>query len=161
ILVAIQFATASFLLVMLTVTQLQQAFLREAVISAQEDPIVTLADIRSIGVSYETLEAALMREATIKSVSVVDREPWTSNASLLQVGRSEDQAATSKGALLKQVGYDYFKAVGLDIVAGRPFDRQRETSSRTIFDADPSRPMPIVIDARLAGALGFPSPAAA
>ena len=146
---------------MLTVTQLQQASLHEAVVSAQEDPIVTLSDIRSLGVSHETLQTALAREPKIKSVSIVDREPWTSDASLLQIATSSDEAATSKGATLKQVGHNYFEAMGLDIIAGRPFQRDRETAPRTFFGADPSQPVPVVIDAPFAAGLGFPKPAAA
>jgi putative ABC transport system permease protein len=158
ILVAVQFATASFLLIMLSVTQMQQAYMRSQALAAQDDPIVVLSDIMSANITYDALQAALAREPLVKSMTVSDRLPWTSGSSMVQLARTAQDSSTENQTLLKNVGYDYFQTLGLRTLAGRTFDRNRDTVSRSIVPLNAAQPIPVVIDATQAGALGFANP---
>lgn len=169
VLVAIQFATASFLLIMLSVTQMQQAYLRNQAMATQTDPVVVLSDIIGVNITYEALQAALAREPLVKSLSVVDRTPWVaSGATFIPLIRTPQDSSSENQTMLKNIGYDYFETVGLKTLAGRTFDRTRDQVSFSVLSvkdgrpvpsaAQLGRPLPAVIDAAQASALGFVSP---
>ncbi|MGD2134199.1 MAG: ABC transporter permease [Maricaulaceae bacterium] len=155
VLVAIQFATASFLLIMLTVTQTQRALLEEALPASDADPVIALGEVQRLGLTYEELDAALTGQPGVVSMTMTDRPPWTSFSTTGILARSPDEAANEIGAMMKSVGYDYFTTLSLDVIAGRGFSRDREIAPPTLLSADPSQPVPVVIDLALARALGF------
>jgi putative ABC transport system permease protein len=161
ILVGIQFASASFLLILVTVAQQQRLHLEQAALAPHSDPIVALNDILPMGISIDTLETELSTIPGVKSVTVSDRIPWTSDASVIGLVRTLDPAATAPNSYLKQVGYNYFETLDLGLLAGRTFDRQHETRPNLMLSANGSDPIPVVADRLFAEAMGFPSPAAA
>jgi putative ABC transport system permease protein len=87
--------------------------------------------------------------------------PWTSDASVIGLGRTVDPAAFAPNGYLKQVGYNYFETLDLARVAGRTFDRQHETRPSLLIGDNGPEPMPIVIDRAYAAALAYPSSEAA
>src|SRR5690606_20468487 len=123
ILVGVQFASASFLLIMVAVTQLQRQHIERAVLAPHEDPIVVLNDLMPLAVDYATLADRLATTPGVRSVSVVDQMLWrTSNS--MYFARNADPVATAYPSLVKSVGYDYFETLDLPLLAGRVFDRQ-------------------------------------
>jgi hypothetical protein len=94
----------------------------------------------------------------VKSFTVSDRIAWTTDASVIGLGKTVDPAATAPNGFLKQVGHNYFETFDLPVLDGRTFDRQRETRPyRLIGDPGPD-PMPMVIDRTYAAAMGYPTP---
>jgi putative ABC transport system permease protein len=164
ILVGVQFFCASLLLMLVTVSQLQRDHLQRTALAPREDPIVVLNDLMAIGVDYETLAARLENRPGVKSVSVVDRAPWNLNGfNTLSLARSPEEGTATPTAYIKSVGHDYFATLNLDALAGRVFERARDTTPRPtyFFGDDPSQPFNIVIDRAYAERLGFATPQAA
>jgi putative ABC transport system permease protein len=160
ILVGVQFATASFLLIVLTVAQLQRVHLEREALNAARDPVVVLNEILTIGVDYDLLMGALAGQPGVVSASLVDHAPWSDGAATWPLARSPDASANATTAILKLVADDYFDTISQDVLAGRVFARERETASSPQFFSGDSLP-PIVIDRAYATALGYASPAAA
>ena len=161
ILVGIQFASASFLLILVTVAQQQRVHLEEAALAPHSDPIIALNNILPLGITIDTLETELRAIPGVKSVTVSDRLPWTADASVIGLAKTLDPAASAPSAYLKQVGYNYFETLDLGLVAGRTFDRQHETRPNLMLAANGPEPIPVVIDRTFAEAMGYPSPVAA
>ncbi|HEV7691651.1 MAG TPA: ABC transporter permease [Hyphomonadaceae bacterium] len=161
ILVGIQFASASFLLILVTVAQQQRVHLEEAALAPHSDPIIALNNILPLGITIDMLETELKAIPGVKSVTVSDRLPWTSDGSVIGLARTVDPAASAPNAFLKQVGYNYFETLDLGLVAGRTFDRQHEIKPNLMLAANGAEPIPVVVDRTFAEAMAFPSPAAA
>ncbi len=164
VLVGVQFCSASFLLILVTVSQLQRDHLERTALAPREDPIVVLNDLMAIGVDYDTLAARLERRAGVESISVVDRAPWNLNGfNTLSLARTPEEGAATPTAYIKSIGHDYFATLNIDVLAGRVFDRARDVTPRPtyFFGGDVSQPFDVVIDHAYARRLGFPSPQAA
>jgi putative ABC transport system permease protein len=159
-LVGVQFASASFLLILVIVTQLQREHLESTALAPREDPILVLNDISRLGMDYDTLATSLAAIPGVQSVSVVDK-PLLGGAgvNLVQFARSADAAPSAPGGYFKAVGYDYFATVNLGVLAGRVFDRQRDPAPVDLMAA--GQTANIVIDRAYAARLGFPTPEAA
>jgi putative ABC transport system permease protein len=161
ILVGLQFATASFLLIMLTVSQAQRSHLEATALAPRQDPIVVLNDIQALDIGPDALVTALSQARGVKSVTLTDRPPWSLGGSLMPLTRSPDAAATQQLSFLRHVGYDYFQTLGLKPLAGRLFDRQHETGPSTLFQAVPGKPVGMIVDQAMSETLGFATPTAA
>jgi putative ABC transport system permease protein len=162
ILVCVQFASASFLLVLVTVMYLQREHLSESTMATREDPVVLLNDLRPIGADYETLAARLAGRPGIKAVSVADIPPWGTLANTLQFTLTADAAGGKTGALVKSIGYDYFAALNLKILAGRAFDREHDLAPVSLFAFKPSAAVySVIVDRTMASRMGFATPEAA
>jgi putative ABC transport system permease protein len=164
ILVGVQFVSASFLLILVTVSQLQRDHLERTALAPRQDPVVVLNDLMPIGVDYDTLAAGLQGLPGIESVTVVDRAPWNLNGfNPLTVKRTPEAGVNGPVGYIKSVGYDYFETLNLELLAGRVFDRARDTTPKPtyFFGDDPSQPVDLVIDRQFAERLGFPTPEAA
>lgn len=164
LLVGVQFFSASFLLILLTVSQVQRDHLERTALVPREDPIVVLNDLMAIGVDYDTLAARLAVEPGVASISVVDRAPWNINGfNTLSLARSSEEGAATPTAYIKSIGYDYFSTLNFDVLAGRVFDRERDQTPRPtyLFGGDLAEPIDIVVDRTYAERLGFATPQAA
>lgn len=161
VLVGVQFASASFLLLMFTVMQLQRAEIERTAFSDQNGPLVVLNSLAPLGVDYETLESGLLRVPGVSSVTVADYQPWSYDQNVVGLARSADPAGSAPPGYLKRVGHDYFRTLDLEVLAGRVFDRDRELVGTTPEDVLSGRTPPIVIDRKYASRLGFPTPEAA
>lgn len=161
LLVGIQFAAASLLLIMLTVGVEQRAYFERNALGVHDDPIVVLGNINQNGVSYDALENALSGAPGVVSITPGDRPPWAGGATTFFVSHTPDEGAAYLQTLTKHVGHDYFETLSLGLQAGRTFQRDRETEPRTLSAYDSSAPMPVIIDRLLSDNLGFASPEAA
>ena len=160
VLVCVQFASASFLLLLLTVMHLQRSHIEDAALANRDHPLIVLNNLSSAGVSFETFRSELLQHAGVESVTIADRIPWTTGYATMQLVRSRDPEADGPQAFLKWVGHDYFETLGLGVLAGRTFERSRETTPTPLF-AGSAEPLPVIVDLDYAESLGFETPTAA
>jgi putative ABC transport system permease protein len=161
ILVAIQFASAGFLLILVTVTQLQRKHLEETVLAPRGSPVIVLNDLMRAGIDYATLEQRLSSQPGIEVVSVADIPPWSTLYNGTGFSRSPDASAAPMGAMVKSIGHDYHKAFNLPLLAGRTFERDRDTRPVSLFARNGPPIFDVIIDRQMSGSLGFDTPEAA
>jgi putative ABC transport system permease protein len=166
-LVAVQFLSSSFLLIIVAVALLQQAHLKDIAFPAEENPVVILDGIPGVDADaaadpraahFTTFRTELLATPLIRSVTTTDIVPWTAYANGGPIAFSEEAAASELFIERRLVGPDYFNTLGLEILAGRALDPARDG----VDTAEPPRYLdPVVIDRRLAGSLGYEFPQAA
>lgn len=157
ILVGVQFAAASFLLVVALVMAHQNSMLKTQALQIDRDPVVVLGNnVNELNISFDSLREELLRNPRIESVSSVDSPPWQSGGSHVTMTRSQDANAAREDTIINQVGQDFFDTLGLKVLAGRALDRERGD----IWPAGPpaGKERTIVIDRALAAALGWTDP---
>ncbi|MDZ4762271.1 MAG: ABC transporter permease [Alphaproteobacteria bacterium] len=93
-LVGIQFMSASFLLIVLTVAQLQKAELERTAIGSLEDPVVILNGYGALDVPFETLRARLEADPHIKSIAISERPPFDTSRNVGIFAHSAEAGAT-------------------------------------------------------------------
>jgi len=158
ILVGVQFAAASFLLVVALLISAQNQVLQKLALSPGRDPVVIINnDIRQIGVSFDSLHDELLRDPHIKSVSGAVTPPWQSGGSHQTMRRSSDPRAATMVTMMNFVFYDFFPTTGINIIAGREFDRQHADEFRWHSSEGQGAPS-VIIDRALAAQLGWPRP---
>jgi putative ABC transport system permease protein len=158
-LVMIQFVSASFLLIMVTVMQLQRTHTERAALASHEEPIIVLNAIKPLGIAPETLEARLRQSPAIKSVTFTMAPPWIyydSNA--ISLARSADPGAKTAAFVYTNADYAYFDTFSLKLLAGRVFEEGRDTLPTSLARGPAGRTPPVVIDRLAAERLGFATP---
>jgi putative ABC transport system permease protein len=157
VLLAAQFAAASFLSIAAVVTYQQNAALREIALARGKSPVVVIENpYAATRLLPDTLENELLGLPYVAATSSMASAPWA-GLNVLPLSRSEADEATPRSALWEIVGYDFFETFGIRIVAGRVFDRNRgEDALRFFYAAD--QPNSIVINRSLVDELGFGSP---
>ncbi|HTU62689.1 MAG TPA: FtsX-like permease family protein, partial [Polyangiales bacterium] len=94
LLVGLQFAAASFLLVVALLMATQNRELQRNALRPDRDPVVTIDNsLPQLGVSLETLRSELLRDPRIKSVSGSWDRPWSSGGAHQSFRRSDDVLA--------------------------------------------------------------------
>ncbi len=168
VLVGVQFLSASFLLIVVTVAQLQHTHLRAPAFDAADDPVIVLHHIGRYGVDFDTLTTELLAQPQIRSATMMVRPPWSSGIVLgRQIGRTPGafNEGVTLSAELELVGANFFETMGIGLLAGRVFDPERDPPQpAVVFGQAPppnTEPTRLVIDRRLAEALGFSEPEAA
>jgi putative ABC transport system permease protein len=164
LLVGVQFASASFLQILVVVTQLQRAELERVVLDARGDPVILLGTIgtRIIGTDQETFRALLLQHPEIKSVAVTDHGPWgIGGINGLRLARTAEAGAEGVNGYFKHIGYDYFPTLNLEVLAGRVFEPGRDTAPVNLRELPNGQTPDIVIDRAFAERIGFPTPQAA
>ena len=159
VLVGLQFAAASFLLVVALLMAAQNRVLQRTALRPDRDPVVTIDNsLISLGNPFDTLRSELLRDPNIKSVSGAMQRPWGSGGPHQSFRRSKDPSAPTPITMLNQVSYDFFDTLGMRIVAGRDFDRGR---SDPLFAFVPQRsdpPPSVIIDLSTLKQLGWERP---
>ena len=126
LLVGVQFAAASFLLVVALVMAHQNSMLKTRALQAGRDPVVVLGNnVNELNIPFDSLRAELLRDPRIKAVSSIGSAPWHSGGSHLTIGNSPDANARRGDTIMNQVGPDFFNTIGLKMLAGRGLDRDR------------------------------------
>ncbi len=161
--VGLQFLSASFLLIMVTVMNLQQDWLRERAVGSDRAPVVVLGLLNRSGVDFDTLAARLSSYPQIETTTLLNFPPWTESGIVTGFSLSDDpNAADPASAIwLKTVSHDYFTTFSQGLIAGRVFSREQETAPSPLNQALPGDPVPIVIDENAARRLGFATAQAA
>jgi putative ABC transport system permease protein len=161
LLVGVQFFSASFLLILVTVAHLQRGELERAALAPRPDPIVALRGLFGLDVSFDTLAARLAAIPGVESVTRTDFAPWTPAANILEFTRTPEAGARALSAYAHHVDYGYFETLSIGVRAGRTFDRERDTIPAVLWQTDPAETPSVLVDEAYAHALGFESPDAA
>jgi putative ABC transport system permease protein len=162
ILVGLQFASASFLLVLVTVTQMQRAELERMALAPRQDQVLVLNNLSRLDIEYETLVARLAALPGVESVSVTDKPLLGGGGvNFVQFARSPEPGANAPNGYFKAVGYDYFETLGLDLLAGRTFNRERDPAPVDLFAPGAGAIPAIIVDRTYVRRLGFETPEAA
>jgi putative ABC transport system permease protein len=162
--VGVQFATAGFLLIAVIVMYQQNRDLTRTALGTNEDPVVELPNVPFFThVNPSSFRDQLIAMPGIKSISSVGDIPWTANVSLIPFRRSQTAASAPRNAYQNIVDYDFFKTLGMSVIAGRVFDREHggDLLPQGNQPLDPAHPLTLVIDRAYAKELGFASPDAA
>jgi putative ABC transport system permease protein len=163
LLVGGQFAVASFLLIAVAVTTLQnRQFLRTA-LGSTSDPLLLIENPSDIThIETITLRNELTRLPQITGVTEIGNVPWESLGGTA-VSSTPGQDAVTRGALSHTVGYEFFSVFAISVLAGRVFTPERFATDFPDFNREqPSaQPRAIVVDRAFASEFGFASPQAA
>lgn len=166
ILVGVQFAAASALLIAVFVVNQQNDYLRSLALKPSADPVVTLPPTLLTGVSVETLRQQLAAYPQVKAVGEVVFLPWSPGYQSSSLTRTPGTSGSRVTGSILGVGYGYFDAADLTVLAGRVFDEQRDEGAVSMVPDGPApsperSESPLVIDRLYAEQLGFASPGAA
>ena len=167
-LIGAQFAVASFLLIVVTVTAFQNEHLKRTGLGTVADPLVLIENTSTTTkVDSATLRAELARVPQVRGVTEIVAPPWV-NLSGTLLSSTADQNAPTKVVATEAVGLDFFPVFGIGLVAGRTFDRDHGDEKRSEprpdgagADSGPREPQPIVVDRDFVKEFGFASPEAA
>ena len=160
VLITGQFVAASFLTIIMLVVQNQNDVLREAGLRFTEDIYVVLQDTPDdVGVDGEVLRAALRRSPEILDVTGATSLPWEMMVGGTAYSRSPDPAVGAAFTQHRGVNFDYFEALGLDLLAGRPFTAQQQAGLNAATNRNERRPSAVILDAAAAEQFGWPNPA--
>jgi putative ABC transport system permease protein len=159
LLVGVQFAAASFLLVVSLVMAHQNAMLKEKALRPGRDPVVVLQNnLNELGLSFETLQEELRRNPDILAVGSTARPPWQDGGAHVTMARGAQAGAAYQDTILNPVGYHFFDAIGMKLLAGRLLDHEHGDETDPFEAQPPGKEAKVVIDRALAAALGWPDP---
>lgn len=158
IFVTIQFLSASFLLIVVAVMQIQQAQMRDTVLGDDTASVMMLGPLDPALIDFDVLEARLTARPEIESVTLFERAPFTGSGNRGDFGLADDAGAAFSPIIIRPVGMDFFRTFDRQILAGRVFDRQRNPAPDSLYRGDASGPAPVVLDATAAQTLGFATP---
>jgi putative ABC transport system permease protein len=160
LLVGVQFAAASFLLVIALLMVNQNQVLQRSGSTDGHDPVVVITnDTRQLRVDFDTLRTELLRDPSIKSVSATAQAPWQNGGSHFMLRRSDGVAAGPITTILDEVSYDFFPTFDIKLLAGRTFDREHgdEYNIGALYGPAPRTPH-VILDRSLARQLGWTNP---
>ncbi len=159
LLVGVQFAAASFLLVVALVMAHQNEVLKEQALRVGQDPVVMLEnDINELGISFDTLRTELLRNPNIEAVGSVGAPLWQEGGSHVTLTRGGEAGAARVDTIFNNIGYHFFEAIQLKLLAGRLLDHEHGDELVPAEQLRPGQEVPIVIDRALAEALGWNDP---
>ena len=164
-LVAGQYFVASFLVMVMAVTYLQNRALQRGGAGTDSDALLVVENLPQLtGISQAALSAELERLPQVRAETLLQFPPWT-EPSYITLSRSADRTVNEQGGMFRPVGYGFFATFGVELLAGRDFSRAAADDQRQFrFDATPtdaSRAAVMIVDSVYARALGFATPEAA
>ncbi len=161
VLIGLQFAAAGFLVVMLLVVQGQNHLMRAALVGIARNPtLVVTTPIMDTPIDMQTLRARLLQSPAVEAVTATGSVPWSGGCCwVFIVSRSADPAVKAIQSAGNQVGDDYFRTVGLKLLAGRTFRPDSEDELTPDDFSKGTRSVNVVIDRELAEQLGYATPA--
>src|SRR6185437_14606223 len=117
ILVGVQFAAASFLLVVSFVMAHQNGMMKKQALQAERDPVVVLDnDLNELGISFDTLREELLRSPDIKSVGSSSQPPWNSGGNHETLTRGDAAGAAREDTIVNNFGYHFFQTLALQLL---------------------------------------------
>lgn len=160
ILIGVQFASASFLLILVTVSQLQRSHLEDVALASRQDPIVVLNRLQGLDIDYDAFRTQMLAQPGVKSITVSDWAPWSAPFGAIDLSRTPEPGASRPFGYAKHIGSDYFETLNLRVLTGRTFEPARDPEVY-LFRTDASQTPSIVVDEAYVRRLGFASPTAA
>ena len=130
LLVGLQFAAASFLLISMLVMLAQNAQFKRGVLSGASDTLVSISNnIRQAGVDYEVLRTELTRQPHIADVTAASFPIGQMIGNTRYTLSSPAAAARRVPVTVSSVNHDFFATLDIKLLAGRVFDRDRTIPS--------------------------------
>ena len=164
-LVGVQFAAASALLILVIVVGQQNQFMKDIVLKVEKDPVAVLVDGASTSIGTDQLRAALSDESAIKSVSGINYVPWGNYANYMELTRSREEGGITAVSTVTRFDYNFVETFQANLLAGRDFDPVIESWGEPGFDEEnvdlSNADVAVIIDETYAKALGFETPEAA
>ena len=157
VLVGIQFAAASALLILVLVVGQQNAHMRNLVLSPDEDPVVVLEGLAVDGDHSDDYRAMLDQYPSLKSISHIGYMPWSDYRNMMNTSPTREADGIEATSTRSDIGYDFFDTYGAKLLAGRLYDPERDRYWQA-YPEDYTGDFPTVIDATYAEALGYASP---
>ena len=157
LLVGIQFAAASALLILVLVVGQQNAHMRDLVLSPDEDPVVILEGLAVNGNHSDDYRAMLDQYPSLKAVTHINYMPWSDYRNMMNTSPTREEGGPEATSTRTDIGYDFFDTYGGDLLAGRVYEPERDQYWQAYAD-DYQGDFPTVIDATYAEALGYASP---
>jgi putative ABC transport system permease protein len=162
VLVGLQFASASALLIALLVVGFQNAHMRQLALARSDDPIVVLKPQARTGMPVDALRQQLAAYPQIEAVGESRFRPWAAAESMWRATSAPGDASLGPNSNLVTAGFGYFDVYEQEVLAGRVFTQERDTPDPALMNSDaPTAGEQIVIDWTLAQQQGFASPEAA
>jgi putative ABC transport system permease protein len=159
ILVGVQFAAASFLLVVALVMAQQNRMLQQRRLQAGRNSVVVLENnLGELGISFDTLREELLRNPNIEAVSSVAAPPWQDGGAHWELARGAEAGAVRQDTIFNPIGYHFFDAMGLKLLAGRLLDHEHGDELIPFDKLTSGQDEKVVIDRALAAAFGWRDP---
>lgn len=156
--IGVQFTLASILLTAVMVMYAQNAAMRAADLwRLPADPLVQItASLDSVDLDPDLLSTALLRAPQIRGVTglhgveLSDPHPYS---------RSPSAADVPVQVQSRFVGHDFFSTLGVELIAGRSFERGRDLVASAVRDdgANQTGTLGIVVDLETVRLLGWSS----
>jgi putative ABC transport system permease protein len=164
-LVAGQFFVASFLVMVMAVTYLQNRALQRDGDGIDPDALLVVENLPQLtAIGQAAFSAELERLPQVTAESLMQFPPWT-EPNFITLSRSPEGVVDEQGGMFRPVGYDFFETFGIPLLAGRDFSPAAADDRRQfLFDATPTsanRAAAMIVDSVYARALGFATPEAA
>lgn len=154
-LITAQFIAASFLAIAMLVVQNQNSVLRDEGLQSADDIYVVLQDTPDdVGVDTEVLRSVLLRSPAILAVTGASYLPWEMMIGGTAYSRSPDPAVEAVFTQHRGVTFDYFEALGPELLAGSPFTEQQQAALDAASDPV-RRSRHVVIDRTAAEQFGW------
>jgi putative ABC transport system permease protein len=156
--IGIQFAIASVLLTAVLVMYSQNAAMRGEVERLPADPYVQIENnlLETPDVDPELVTAALLDAPQIKGVTGMAEGFFTATLASDRFARSSSSADSAVNLRSRFISYDFFSTLGIDLLAGRSFVRDRD-APRGAGEGQTGT-IGVVLDREAAAALGWPDP---
>jgi putative ABC transport system permease protein len=159
LLVGSQFVGASFLLTAVFVMSNQNIALTRSAFEGMTDPVVILRNnIKDAGVDFELLRTELSRQPHVVSVTGSATAPWSAGMSAAAIATSADKMAQSWPVNNYVVNHDFFATLGLNLLAGRTFDRSHANDVTNTQNDASSTTHNVIIDRAAAEQWGWQLP---
>lgn len=134
LLVIIQFAVSIFLIASTMVVYQQLSFIQNKDLGFKKEQVLIIDDADAAGKQLESFKNEVERLAQVKQVSLSSFLPTPSARNGITF--FVDSALDPDNAIIIgnwRVDYDYLPAVGLELIAGRNFDKQLKTDSSSLI----------------------------
>lgn len=159
LLIGLQVAVASFLVVVVVVVYAQNSELRRTGLSAANDPLLMIDNPgRLTGVDVDMLRNELSQFSQVNGVTSVAQRPWDLNSWLLSISRSIEASAERRAVYYNLIGEDFFDVFDMEFLAGRNFDRERGDDITSGGQLSSDQTANVVVDRAFTEGLGFDSP---
>lgn len=158
VMVTVQFMISCTLIVVSLVMIGQNEAMRDQLDGDVADPkVVITVPLNATGVNADVLRSELTQHPAIVSVSGLSRLPWSFGMAQINLSRTRDPAGPAAEVVMHTVGHDFPETLGVPILWGREFSRERANDVMPSVTRMVSSPGPyaIVIDEKTAAALGW------